>query len=328
MAAREFLWLVVESAYGVTKTSPVAGTDSIFIRLSGSNSFSMRPKQMAVKIAHGGGTATNSQRIADWFELKGSLTTELYVAQAPILLPWLITPINAGRTLPWTTTDASALSPPGDLASVSIYHAITRPDGTIKRKKYLGCKAKGFSVTGGRDKQIFTLKVDIQAILAQGNVIDSSSDPTSGAFAAPADSAYPINPYVWSNVGAAGLSIASARATVSSFELSVKNKMYAQAYTGKFIQRCNFLGRESTMKSRLLLLASPDDRAVYEANTAQTVTTTLTNGANTCAFAFNANNFADDVADQLDIDKTYEQELTLDNNYDPAASADLSVATT
>ena len=40
MSAREFVWIVKESALGTLMTSPTAGTDSIYIRLVDGNSFS------------------------------------------------------------------------------------------------------------------------------------------------------------------------------------------------------------------------------------------------------------------------------------------------
>ena len=102
-------------------------------------------------------------------------------------MQWAAQTINAGQTTPWVTTE-----PPGDLASVSIYHAITRSDGTIKRRVYLGCKVDGWDLDVSEDSTIATLSLDISGSTPQGNQFDSSTDPTAGTFPAPTDSPQPV----------------------------------------------------------------------------------------------------------------------------------------
>ena len=91
-----------------------------------------------------------------------------------------------GQTAPWTTTE-----PAGDLASVAIYHAIARSDGSIKRRVYLGCKVDGWDVEVSEDGTIATLSLDISGSTPQGNQFDSSADPTAVTFPAPTDAQMP-----------------------------------------------------------------------------------------------------------------------------------------
>src|SRR3954471_13363187 len=118
MSAREFLWIVKESALGTVMTSPVAGTDSIYIRLIDGNSFGMVAEPVIEEIPYGGGYAVTAEAVSDHYACKGQLKTKLYPSQAPLLLPWAVTRINDDQDAPWETTE-----PAGDLASCSVYHA-------------------------------------------------------------------------------------------------------------------------------------------------------------------------------------------------------------
>ena len=63
MPAREFLWIVKESALGTVMTSPVAGTDSIYIRLIDGNSFGMLAEPVIEEIPYGGGFAVTAEAL-------------------------------------------------------------------------------------------------------------------------------------------------------------------------------------------------------------------------------------------------------------------------
>ena len=146
MASREFVFGVVESAYGTPKSSPTLGTDSFYPRLSGSNSFTMVGDPQFYEIMYGGGRAialplTGSDQMSVTGQIEG---TELYgSSQGQFLLNLALQQINAGGTVPWTTTE-----PPGDLASMSFYHGVARSDGTIKRLQFQGCKATRLVLAG------------------------------------------------------------------------------------------------------------------------------------------------------------------------------------
>src|SRR3954468_12180303 len=182
MAAREFLWVVKESALGTVMTSPTAGTDSIYIRLIDGNSFGMVAEPVQEEIPYGGGFAVTAEIVSDHYACKGQLKTKLYPAQAAIMMAWCLTRITSGQTLPWVTTE-----PAGDLASCSVYHAVRRSDGTYRRKRFAGCKVAGARIEVSRQSTTAMLTLDLQASRSYGNGMDGSSDPDATEFPAPAE---------------------------------------------------------------------------------------------------------------------------------------------
>ena len=189
--SREFLFLVQESAYKTPVSSPVvwptASANAFYIRLDGANVFTMRPRPVMVAVPYGGGVAIDAFRVSDKIECKGRLVTKLYAGPlSQFLLQWGSLQVNTAQTSPWTTTE-----PAGDLASVAIYHAITRSDGSIKRRVYLGCKVDGWDIDVSEEGTIATLSMDISGSTPQGNQFDSSTDPTSATFPAPTDAQMP-----------------------------------------------------------------------------------------------------------------------------------------
>jgi hypothetical protein len=320
--AREFLWIIKESAYKTPMGSPVAGTDSIYLRLDGGNAFRMRPKPLQRPIMYGGGFAVPAFTVSDQIECKGTLQTKLYAAQAHLLLDWAGTRINAAQTAPWTTTE-----PAGDLASCSVYHAIQRSDGTYKRRVYLGTKVTGGSIECRREAPVATLRLDLQASTPQGNQFDSSSDPSSTAFPAPAETAYPSDPYLFLHT-AGNLSIGGARTLYSAVKIDFANKLDARFFENRFVNLIRFLGRESMLTAKLYYKPTPDDRTLFEGLAAQTLSLAFNNGTHSATFTFNAQNVYKDLNDDLPLDQVYEQEIQVSNHFDPVAAADWSVAFT
>ena len=125
--SREFLMLVQESAYKTPVATPVvwptASANAFYIRLDGANVFTMRPRPVMVAVPYGGGVAIDAFRVSRQDRVQGP-------AGRPSSTPGrsrssccsgAASRSTAGQTGPWTTTE-----PAGDLASVAIYHAITR----------------------------------------------------------------------------------------------------------------------------------------------------------------------------------------------------------
>src|SRR5271165_5801455 len=222
--SREFLYLVQESAYKTPVATPIvyptASANAFYIRLDGSNAFTMRPRPVMVAVPYGGGVAIDAFRVSDKIECKGRLVCKLYAgALSQFLLQWAAQTINTAQTSPWTTTE-----PAGDLASVSVYHAIQRSDGSIKRRVYLGTKVDGWDLEVSEDGTIAMLNLDLLASTPQGNQFDSSTDPTATAFPVPTDSPnqMPVNPYVFIHASG-GLTVGSARTQFQALKLSSKN---------------------------------------------------------------------------------------------------------
>lgn len=320
--AREFVWIVKESSYKAPMAAPVAGADSLYLRLDGGNAFRMRPKPIQVPIIYGGGLAVPALAVSDQVECKGSLRTKLYAAQAPLLLGWAGTRIDPARAAPWATTE-----PAGDLASCSVYHAIQRPDGTYRRRAYLGTKVAGGSIECHRDAPVATLQLDLQASTPQGNQFDGSADPTPAAFPAPAEAAYPTDPYLFLHT-AGRLSIGGARTLYSAVRIDFANKLDPRWFEDRFVSLIRSLGRESTLTAKLYYKPTPDDRAAFEGLRAQALALAFDNGSHSAAFTFNAQNVYKDLNDDLPLDKVYEQEFVVGSYFDPVAAADWSVAFT
>ena len=322
MAAREFLYIVQESAFKTPATSPTLGTQAIYIRLDGSNAFTMRPKPIQVAVPYGGGKAINAFRVSDKTECKGTLKCLLYADQAAFLLGWGLTFINNAQTAPWTTTE-----PIGDLASCAVYHAIQRSDGTIKRRVYLGTKVVGVSIDCSADSQIATLSLELQASTPQGNQFDSSTDPNGTTFPAPADTSYPTDPYLFIHT-AGYLSIASSRTQFDSVSIAVKNVIAAEWFENRYANIIRCFGRDTTLAANLYYKPSPDDRTVYESSASESVSLEFNNTAHTLTFTMNAQNVYTSLDDDLPIDGVYMQKLTASNQWDASAGSDFTIATT
>ena len=101
---REFLMLVQESAYKTPATAvvwPTGSATAFYIRMDGSNAFTMRPRPVMVTVPYGGGLAVDAFRVADKLECKGKLTTKLYAGPlSEFLLGWAAKQINTGQTSP------------------------------------------------------------------------------------------------------------------------------------------------------------------------------------------------------------------------------------
>lgn len=319
MAAPEFLWLVVESALGTPKTTPVAGTDSIYIRLADGNSFTMEADPITADVPYGGGLAITAETVSDHTEVKGSLATKLYPAQASLLLGWAMTRINSGQTAPWTTTEL-----PGDLASVSCYHAYMRSDGTYKRTQYAGTKVLSLSLSASRQDPIWKVALELQAVKNIGNGYDSSPDPDATAFPAPAETAYPTGPYMFGHTAGLLNLGGSVRTQYDSLALNIQNAMDPKWYESHFLSELGFHGRASTLEASLRLKATPDDRTAYEALTAQACSLALNNGTNTLTIQYNGQNTISKLPRDLPLNTEFMRTLSLKNRFDPTAAADIS----
>jgi hypothetical protein len=342
--SREFLMIVAETTFKTPEVTPVVypttSPTAYYVRLDGANAFSMRPQPVMVTVPYGGGVAIDAFRVADKLECKGRLVTKLYAGNATaiglggFLLNWATTPINSGRTAPWVT-DAGG-EPVGDLASIAIYHAITRSDGTIKRRVYLGCKCDGYDLDVSEDGTIATLSLDITGSTPQGNQWDSSTDPTAGTFPAESDSQLPTNPYLFTHCSG-GLTIGTARTQFQSVKLSVKNVLARRFWANRFAQLLRYVGRSVTLEAQNYYVPTPDDRTGYEGilgfattggYTGTTVTFELNNSVHTVIYDFKTNSVITTLADNLPLNDLYTQTMTVTSQWDTAAATDLTLALT
>jgi len=268
MAAREYLMLVKESSYGVPMTAPTLGTDSFYIRLDGSNAFGMNADPIVQNVMWGGGRNTPAFGVSDQVECKGAFKTKLYAgAVSKFLLDWALTPVNTGRTTPWVTTDANAVMPPTDLASVSCYHAKQLNDGTYDMRRFGGCKVNSGSISCSRSSSIAELSFEIQGIRDDLNAAGTVAYPDDTEFPAPAETAYPTNPYLFSHTSTL-LKIASTVSQYDSVSFSWQNSMDPKWFESKYLLLHKFCGRSSTLPS------SASSRAARRASSSPPLSTT------------------------------------------------------
>jgi hypothetical protein len=322
MPAREFLWIVKESSLGTVMTSPVAGIDSIYLRLIDGNSFSMVADPISEEIPYGGGFAVTAEAVSDHYACKGRLKTKLYPSQAPLLLALLASRINSDQSSPWTTTE-----PAGDLASISIYHAVQRPDGSYRRNRFAGVKATGGRIEVSRQSTTATLILDLQACRSYGNAMDGSPDPDATEFPAPSELDYPAGPYTFKNT-AGHVNVGSSRTQYESLSVAIENSLDGRWFESSYLTVNQFCGRASTLEAALYLKATPDDRTAYEAITAQTCSVGFNNGVNTCTINFHGKNHITKLPYDLPLNQAFMQKLVLKNRFDPGAASDLDISLT
>jgi hypothetical protein len=325
--SREFLYLVQESAYKTPVTTPVvyptASANAFYIRLDGANTFTVRPRPVMVAVPYGGGVAIDAFRVSDKIECKGRLVCKLYAgALSQFLLQWGGQQVNSAQTSPWTTTE-----PAGDLASVSCYHAITRSDGSIKRRVYLGCKVDGWNLEVSEDSTIATLSLDISGSTPQGNQFDSSTDPTAVTFPPPTDPQLPTNPYVFIHASG-GLTVGTARTQFQSLKLASKNVIARRFWANRFVNLMRFVGRGTTLEAVNFYASTPDDRTSYEGLTTETTSFALNNGTHSITFNMNTASVISQFEDQLPLNDLYTQTMTITNQWDSTAGSDLALAFT
>jgi hypothetical protein len=333
---REFLMIVEESAFKTPVVTPttwntatsygLANAAAYYIRLDGGNAFTMRPRPVQVEVPYGGGLAIGAYRVSDKAEVKGQLNVKLCVGQAPFLLSWAGQRINAGQTAPWVTTE-----PVGDLASCSIYHGITRPDGSIKRRVYLGCKVDSWGLSVSEDSTVSTLSLQISGSTPQGNQFDASSDPTAGTFPAPADNNFPIDPYVFLHLGGSSFVTfgGAVRTQFTEMNINVANVLARRFYANRYIQLLRFMGRKTTVATKLQYpLAAQDDRTNYEGSLSETCSIELGNGTHTVTMNLNGQNVFSPLEDDLALSDIYFQSSTENNLYDASAGSDFTLAFT
>jgi hypothetical protein len=330
---REFLMIVEESAYKTPVTTPVvwnqattyglANASAHYIRLDGGNAFTMRPRPVQVSVPYGGGVAIEAYRVSDKAEVKGALNVKLCVGQAPFLLSWSGQRINTAQTAPWVTTEVA-----GDLASCSIYHAIVRPDGTVKRRVYLGCKVDSWGLAVSEDSTVSTLQLQISGSTPQGNQFDSSSDPTAGTFPTPADNNFPIDPYVFLHLGGTSFVTygGAVRTQFTEMTINSANTLARRFYANRYIQLLRFMGRKTTVATKLQYpLAAQDDRTNYEGTLSETCSIELGNGTHSVTMGLNAQNVLSPLEDDLGLSDIYFQSSTSNNLYDATAGSDFTL---
>lgn len=320
--SREWVQLVKESSYGTKMTSPTAGTDSIYLVLPESNSFTALAIPDTVETPYGGGFDVVAEAVADSHTVAGQLQTFVYPAQAAFLMAWALTRIDGAQTSPWTTTE-----PVGDLASVTAYHGIPRPDGSVKREKYVGGKVATLQLECSRQDP--RLKATL-GLVFQKQVGHSTggSDPDATEAPAPSESSYPTGPYLFSHT-AGNLKLATtAVASYETLSINVQNTLDPKKYESIWLASCPCHGRRATVSAKVKLKASPTLSADLQALTARALEVTWNNGTNTLKIDFYGKNRVSALPYDLPLGREFLQDVTWSNQWDRSNTGDLVVTTT
>lgn len=321
--ARQFVWLVKESSLGTVMATPAPGVDSIFLRLT--EDFTVQPTMLVAQIPYGGGVAIAADQVCDHYQVGGQLRTKLYPQQAKVLLGWAGVRVDQAATppAPWVTTE-----PSGDLASMSIYHAVMRSDGTFLRKRYAGAKVASWTLEASRQAADgVALTMDLIASRSYGNQQDGTADPDAVEFPAPTDADYPTGPYTFSE-SAGHVTVGSVRTQYESLRLNSQNVLDRRWFETPYLTSLPWMGRTTTLDLGLLFKALPNDRNTYESQTPQAATVEFVQGANTIVVNMQGANRISNLVYQTPNNEQYRQTVTLMSLYDLAAGSDLNLSFT
>jgi hypothetical protein len=328
MSCREYLLWHRESSYGTADLNAGAPKTGAYhyIRLDQGDSFQARGKRVTTTIPYGGGFAVPYLRVGKVAEVAGSFRTILHYSQAANLLGWAMTPVNAGRTTPWTTTDASSVMPVGDLASASIYHAKMRSDGTFEKRAYRGCKVRSLRLECSAGSPLVIASFDIIAIKPVPNDDLGGADSTAIStteFPGPTVTSWPTDPVLFQE-STGGVKIGTTRTLFEELSFDIQNVLDPKRYESRYVQTCRMLGRNGMLSTLLHYKSTPDDRSAFNGLTAQDCEVAWTNGVNTVKVDFNTAAIIDNVEDRLPLEGEYQQRVSVASFYDGAASADIT----
>lgn len=328
MPSREYLMLTEESTYGLPVSGPTKGVNLFYARLHEADSFTGQMDIVPVTFPYGGGRATPANLVFDQYKVDFKFKTYLYGGKySSMLINWLMTPIDSGRANPWSTSDPNNLMPPGDLASLSFYHAIQQNDGSYDLRRYGGAKPDSWSISCSRGSPLAVLTVSGKAIRDNMNGAGVVAYPNSTEFPAPNETDYPLNPYLFSNTGG-NIQIGTVRTQYNSFTLSCTNAMDARWFESQYMQFTRFLGRTTTLSMDLFMKLSPSDITAWQTAAQQTVQLAFNNGTNSMTFTFNTRNFYTSLGRSLPLNQVFTRSPTITNMWDQTAGNDISVTTT
>jgi hypothetical protein len=329
MPSREYAWLVQESSYGTPIASPTTGTTAFYPRLHDSDGYTGQMNPVLLDIPYGGGFNTPACQVSDQYTTPFNFRTYLYAGNySKFLMGWCLTPIDATRVSPWTTTDPTGIMPPGDLASISIYHAIMRSDGTYDLRRYGGAKVATWRLTCSRAAPIFLLNITGFAVRDDLNAAGVQAYPTATEFPPPTETSYPCNPYMFSHTAGNLLLIDTGsvvRTQYDSVDIGSTNIMDAKYFETQYMQFYRFLGRTTTMNTLLHLKPTPDDLFFLQHKVQLTSKLVMNNGTNSLTFDMHTVNYLKTVARQLTINQVYKRNVSVQNFWDPLVPGDITL---
>ena len=342
--AREFALFVLESALGTamvptaaemwtqsgtgTAGVGVAGFVGFYARLDGGDALTMRPRPQIVAVPYGGGVAIDAFRVADKIDVTGTFRTKLYAGPwTQMLLQWASQPINAGGYVGLAGVNtgwAYGSGPPGNLPSVTIFHAVQKSDGTYKVRQYPGVRVRSWQFALSESGTIADITLQLIGTSVSGNqwslgnYVDPTlqtaawpatpptfgSTSTASTVCPPAPTNLPVTPYMF--IHATPLTFGIARTTFQSLSISSSNQIVPRFWNNRFCQMHQFVGRSTTITAQnWYSTTTPDDRLEFEGVISQTVTAELNNGSHTVTLTMNTNNIFTSLEDSLPLSDIY-----------------------
>lgn len=323
MSTRESLYVVVESAYGTPKVTPVKNTDAWYFNLPESDSFQGLMSPQTQVIPYGGGTDSPFDAVNDSFTTQIQWKGFVYPTLDNILLNLAMQPVNTAQTLPWVTTEQV-----GDLASASFYKSWQPRVGALVRKRFAGCKVQQLSLSCSRQDPRLTFSATIVAQKEVGNPIDASTDPASTEFPDPACADLPIGPYLFSH-SATNLKFGGSAVTnYTSLSLQVNNKLDTLWFENHFLTVCAMRGRSFVATFQRLLNGTPDYRGIHQEVTKEAFSLGFNNGTNGFNIDFGANCYVSAYAQNLGLGKEFLETITVTNLVDHTSCNDMTLTFT
>lgn len=286
MPAPQIAMLVREGSFGTPVASPVKGTDLIYLRLENPIEDLMTP--VIGEIQHGGGLVTPACFFSDQYTNEGTLSGTFYTGYSKLLLDWATTPIDTGRTAPWTTTDPDGVMLVGDLASLSVYDGVL--DGsTYTRRRGSGRKCRSLTLQGERNGDgKWTYNAAFVGIRDDTNGAGSVAAPDATEFPEPAAGDLPCNPWQFSHAGG-GLKIGTSRTMFDSVAVTIENTLTPGYFESRYPMTIRCFGRKVTLAVGLYRKPTTTDLAAWRALTSLDSELTLYDGTRTLKFDFNTN---------------------------------------
>jgi hypothetical protein len=330
MASRQVVLACIESSYGTAKSTPALGTDMAYLRLPTDDAFTAEMVPLINLVPHGGGLNVPGDAVAEAYALAGELVTPLYPGiWTTLLMGAAGIPINSGRTAPWTTTDASAVMPVGDLASLSFYEYMLFPAQTTERNRHAGCKFSRWSLSCSEQQRALIFRGSFLGIRSIGNAQESTTDPDATEFPLYTEGDLPTGHYHFGHMasGTGTIKIGSARVKIESLTASCENYLDPKRYASSYLQTCEFVGRQLTVQA-VVKLESMTDRDAFRALTAQDCEFKWDNGSHTLKVDMHDANIITSYKRQFSSRQPNKAALTVTSKWSTAQAADFGITLT
>jgi hypothetical protein len=314
---REALYGVVEPSFGTAKTTPTLGTDSFFFNLPVGDAFVGIMSPVVQEIQAGGGIAVPFDSFADHYQTSIAWKGNVYPSFQKFLLPLFLTRVNAGQTLPWTTTE-----PPNDLASASMY-VMYNPRGAVNiLKQYPGCKGLSLTLSSSRQSPTLAFDATLAAQKETGNPVDSSSDPV---WTLPTDAQIPTGPYTHGMSSTNFKVDGTAVTNYQSLSVKITNTVTPYFFESHFPVVMALTGRKIDVTFQRLLSTTPNYRTNWQSLANHSCYVMYGNGTNSFKLDLGARAYISAYSQQKQQNQEFLETITVTGKWDTTAGTDCTL---